>query len=428
MLHKIYDLASGELMRYVFHIDVNSAFLSWSAVYRIRELGEKEDLRNVPSIIGGDEESRHGIVLAKSQPAKKYGIETAEPVATARRKCPGLVVVPSDYQVYKRYSRDFIAILKKYSGEIYQYSIDEAWVVFDGCEELYGDIVEFAYRLKDEIKETLGFTVNIGVSTRFDLAKIAGDFEKPDKVHTLFEEEIPTKLWPLPVGVILYVGKKMAAALRNLGIVTVKDLYDADPEIISRNLGKFGTSLWENVHGKDIDPAGYHDGDQKGYGHSTTTAVNTTEWKTAKEILMKLADQVGARLRADKVYASCVSVSARYDDFDHTGKQMMIDNPTNSTSVIYEASCELLASFWNEDRPIRQLGIRTTKISDEKYEQLSFFDMISDASAGEEGQTEQVLVTRARTDSEKMARADAAMDALRLKMGKDIVKRGNQLK
>lgn len=413
-------------MRYIYHIDVNSAYLSWSAVYRLRELGEEEDLRDIPSIIGGDEESRHGIVLAKSVPAKKYGIETAEPVASARRKCPGLRVVPSDFQVYRRYSKAFMGILKKYSGEIYQYSIDEAWVVFDGCEELYGDMVEFAYRLKDEIKDTLGFTVNIGVSTRFDLAKIAGDFEKPDRVHTLFEDEVPSKLWPLPVNVILYVGKKMAAALRNLGIITVKDLYDADPEVISRNLGKFGMALWDNVHGKDIEPADHNDSDQKGYGHSTTTTNNVTDWKAAKEVLMMLSDRVGARLRDDGVYVSCISVSARYEDFDHTGRQMMIDNPTNSTSKIYETACELLASFWNEDRPIRQLGVRTTKVSDQKYEQLSLFDvdlnhniLADDSAISQAGQISAF--------NEKKEKADAAMDKLRLKLGKDIVKRGNQI-
>lgn len=358
-------------MRYIFHIDVNSAFLSWSAVYRLRELGEKEDLRNVPSIIGGDEESRHGIVLAKSVPAKRYGIETAEPVAMARRKCPGLIVVPSDFSVYRRYSKQFIEILSKYSDEIYQYSIDEAWIVLEDDGKRFGDIVDFAHRLKDEIKESLGFTVNIGVSTKFYLAKIAGDFEKPDKVHTLFEDEIASKLWPLPVNVLLYVGNSMTAALRNLGILTVKDLYDADYEIISRNLGKFGISLWENARGKDIIPYTHGDTEQKGYGNSTTTATNVVNWDMAREVLEELAMSVGGRLTKDGVYASCISVSARYDDFNHTSKQTMIDNPTNDYLVILEAATSLLKEFWNEDKPIRQLGIRATKISNEKYEQLS---------------------------------------------------------
>ncbi len=399
-------------MRYIFHIDVNSAFLAWSAVYRIRELGESDDLRNIPSIIGGDEKSRHGIVLAKSTPAKKYGIETAEPIASARRKCPGLVVVPSDFKVYKRYSNAFLDIIRSYTDEVYQYSIDEAWAVFDNYENMYGDITEFAYKLKDEIHERLGFTVNIGVSTKFTLAKIAGDFEKPDKVHTLFEDEVPVKLWPLPVNVLLYVGKSMTRGLRNLGIITVKDLVEADPDVISRNLGKFGLSMWESANGADIDPSGWYDNEQKGYGNSTTTPEDTNDWPTARKILLKLSDQVGSRLRRDKVFASCICVSARYSDFDHQSRQMSIPDATSVTDDIYEYACDLLATFWDEDRPIRQLGVRATKVSSEKYEQLSIFDM--------EGHKTSEL-------AEKRLKADKAMDELKKKLGKDAVKRGSEI-
>ena len=399
-------------MRYIFHIDVNSAFLAWSAVYRIRELGQNDDLRDIPSVIGGDEKSRHGIVLAKSTPAKKYGIETAEPIASARRKCPGLVVVPSDFKVYKRYSGDFINIIRSYTDEVYQYSIDEVWAVFDNYENMYGDIIEFAYKLKDEIHDRLGFTVNIGISTKFTLAKIAGDFEKPDKVHTLFEEEVLTKLWPLPVNVLLYVGKSMTKGLRNLGIITVKDLIDADPDVISRNLGKFGLSMWESANGADIDPSGWYDSDQKGYGNSTTTAEDTTDWRTARKILLKLSDQVGSRLRKDKVFASCICVSARYSDFEHQSRQMSIPDATSVTDDIYEYACDLLATFWDEDRPIRQLGVRATKVSSEKYEQLSIFDM-------ESNKTSEL--------SEKRLKADTAMDELKKRLGKDIVKRGSEI-
>lgn len=399
-------------MRYIFHIDVNSAFLAWSAVYRIRELGESDDLRNIPSIIGGDEKSRHGIVLAKSTPAKKYGIETAEPIASARRKCPGLVVVPSDFKVYKRYSNAFLDIIQSYTDEVYQYSIDEAWAVFDNYENMYGDITEFAYKLKDEIHERLGFTVNIGVSTKFTLAKIAGDFEKPDKVHTLFEDEVPVKLWPLPVNVLLYVGKSMTRGLRNLGIITVKDLVEADLDVISRNLGKFGLSMWESANGADIDPSGWYDNEQKGYGNSTTTPEDTNDWPTARKILLKLSDRVGSRLRRDKVFASCICVSARYSDFDHQSRQMSIPDATSVTDDIYEYACDLLATFWDEDRPIRQLGVRATKVSSEKYEQLSIFDM--------EGHKTSEL-------SEKRLKADKAMDELKKKLGKDAVKRGSEI-
>ena len=390
------------------HIDVNSAFLAWSAVYRLKELGQKDDLREIPSVVGGDEASRHGIVLAKSTPAKKYGIETAEPIAAARRKCPGLVIVPSDFQTYKKYSNAFIDILRAHTDEVYQYSIDEAWAVFDGFFDSNEQVTAFAYSLKSEIYDKLGFTVNIGVSTKFTLAKIAGDFEKPDKVHTLFEEEVPYKLWPLPVNVILYVGKSMTASLRKLGILTVKDLYDADPQIISDNLGKFGLSIWESARGADIDPSGWEESEQKGYGNSTTTASNTEDWSTARKILMMLADRVGKRLREDEVYATCISVSARYSDFDHRSRQTTIETPTSSTSDIYDHACLLLGEFWNEDRPIRQLGIRVTKVTSERYEQLSLFDT-------------------ALTDCDKRIKADRAMDELRARMGKNVVRRGNEI-
>ena len=318
----------------------------------------------------------------------------------------------SDFKVYKRYSGDFINIIRSYTDEVYQYSIDEVWAVFDNYENMYGDIIEFAYKLKDEIHDRLGFTVNIGISTKFTLAKIAGDFEKPDKVHTLFEEEVPTKLWPLPVNVLLYVGKSMTKGLRNLGIITVKDLIDADPDVISRNLGKFGLSMWESANGADIDPSGWYDSDQKGYGNSTTTAEDTTDWRTARKILLKLSDQVGSRLRKDKVFASCICVSARYSDFEHQSRQMSIPDATSVTDDIYEYACDLLATFWDEDRPIRQLGVRATKVSSEKYEQLSIFDM-------ESNKTSEL--------SEKRLKADTAMDELKKRLGKDIVKRGSEI-
>ncbi|MBP9995754.1 MAG: DNA polymerase IV [Lachnospiraceae bacterium] len=404
-------------MRYIFHVDVNSAFLSWSAVYRLRELGQTQDLRSIPSVIGGDEEARHGIVLAKSTPAKKYGIETAEPIAMARRKCPGLVVVPSDFEVYRRYSKAFMDILNKYSDNVIQYSIDEAWVVFDGYEDVYGDMVEFAYKLKDEIKDTLGFTVNIGVSTQFILAKMAGDFEKPDKVHTLFEDERKEKMWPLPVSDLLYAGKAMTKSLRTLGILTIGDLAHADLSVIESNLGKFGVALWEYANGADIEPEDKEEMTRKGYGKSTTTPTDTVDMETARRILLQLSDDVAARLRRDKVYAGCISVSVRYSDFTHIGKQMIVDTPTSNTTDIYATACKLINAIWDGHTPVRQLGVRATKVTNERYEQLSIWDM-DNSAVGIEKDTADVSINA------KREKADRAMDILREKMGKDIVKRG----
>lgn len=164
----------------IFHIDVNSAFLSWSASYRKNVLGEEQDLREVPSIVGGDQEARHGVVLAKSTPAKKYGIVTGEPIVSAKRKCPGLIVIPPDFHLYVEASRSLISLLKSYFDQVIQYSIDEAWAEFTGYELLYGEPVAFAHRLKEQVKRELGFAVNIGVSTNRLLAKMAGDLKKPD--------------------------------------------------------------------------------------------------------------------------------------------------------------------------------------------------------------------------------------------------------
>ena len=171
---------------YVFHVDVNSAFLSWSASYRVNILGEKIDYRTLPAIVGGDQGTRHGIVLAKSMPAKKYDIQTGEPIVSAKQKCPELVILPPDYHLYIQASKALMDILNKYSDNVTQYSIDEAWAEFSGFQGLYGGIVTFANELREEIKNELGFTVNIGVSTNKLLAKMAGDFKKPDLVHTLF--------------------------------------------------------------------------------------------------------------------------------------------------------------------------------------------------------------------------------------------------
>ena len=185
--------------RVIFHVDVNSAFLSWSAAYRVRVLGEQEELRDFPSALAGERAERHGSILPKSITAKKCGVKTGEQIFLAQQKCPGLKLVPPDYALYVEASRRFIALLREFAPVVEQYSIDEAWADLSGTEGLYGSPVAAAELLRTRIREELGFTVNIGISSNKLLAKMAGEFEKPDKVHTLFPEEVPQKLWPLPV-------------------------------------------------------------------------------------------------------------------------------------------------------------------------------------------------------------------------------------
>ena len=363
--------------RYVFHVDANSAFLSWSAAYRVNILGEKKDLRNVPSIVGGDQEKRHGIVLAKSVPAKKYGIQTGEAIVTALQKCPGLVVIPPDYGLYVSASRAFISKLKKYTDNVIQYSIDEAWAIFDGFEALYGrgQMVSFAHFLKDEIRQELGFTVNIGISTNFLLSKMAGDFSKPDKVHTLFPDEIEAKMWPLPVSELFFVGRATTKKLHALGIKTIGELAAADEQMIKAHLKKPGLIVQGYARGGDLEPYMFTHEANKGYGNSLTAPRDIVTEAYARHLLLSLCETVGARLRADLVKISVVSVHITTYEFQYTNKQMQLLSPTDVTEEIYVAACKVFDKLWDKRTPIRQIGVGTSKVQADAGRQYNLFDM-----------------------------------------------------
>lgn len=363
--------------KYIFHIDANSAFLSWSAAYRVSVLGEQTDLRQIPSIVGGDQEKRHGIVLAKSVPAKKYGIQTGEPIVSALQKCPDLVIVPPDYGLYVSASRAFISKLKQYTDTVIQYSIDEAWAVFDGFESLYGkgQMVKFAHDLKDEIREELGFTVNIGISTNFLLSKMAGDFSKPDKVHTLFAEEIPGKLWPLPVSDLFFVGKATTKKLHALGIHTIGELAQADEDMIQAHLKKPGLIVQNYARGGDLEPYMFTHEANKGYGNSLTAPIDIVTAEYAKHLLLSLCETVGARLRTDGVKISVISVHITTYQFQYSNKQMQLMSATDVTEEIYRATCLVFEHLWDKKTPIRQIGVHTSKVQEDAGRQYNLFDM-----------------------------------------------------
>ena len=362
---------------YIFHVDANSVFLSWSAAYQVSVLGEKADLRLIPSIVGGDQEKRHGIVLAKSTPAKKYDIKTGEAIVTARKKCPELVVIPPDYGLYVSASRAFIEKLRQYTDQVIQYSIDEAWAVFDGYEELYGQgqMVSFAYRLKEEIKEELGFTVNVGVSTNFLLSKMAGDFSKPDKVHTLFPEEIEKKMWPLPVSELFFVGKATTVKLHRLGIHTIGELAQADEEMIRAHLKTPGRVIQGYARGEDLQPYMFTHEANKGYGNSLTAPVDIVTEEYARHLMLSLCETVGMRLRGDNVKISVVSVHITTCEFQHAHKQMQILTPTDVTEEIYTAACRIFTKLWDGRTPIRQIGVHTSKVENDAGRQYNLFDL-----------------------------------------------------
>ena len=340
-------------------------------------LGEKTDLRLIPSIVGGDQEKRHGIVLAKSVPAKKYDIKTGEAIVTAKQKCPGLVVIPPDYGLYVSASRAFIEKLKQYTDQVIQYSIDEAWAVFDGYEKLYGQgqMVSFAYKLKDEIKEELGFTVNIGVSTNFLLSKMAGDFSKPDKVHTLFPEEIKKKMWTLPVSELFFVGKATTAKLHKLGIYTIGELAQADEDMIRAHLKTPGKIIQGYARGEDLELYMFTHEANKGYGNSLTAPVDVVTEEYAKHLMLSLCETVGMRLRGDNVKISVVSVHITTFEFQYAHKQMQLLTPTDVTEEIYTAACRIFKKIWDGRTPLRQIGVHTSKVESDAGRQYNLFDL-----------------------------------------------------
>ena len=385
----------------IYHIDVNSAFLSWQACHQLQNNPDATDLRTIPSVIGGSEESRHGIVLAKSVPAKAYHIQTGEPLVSARKKCPGLTVASPNFPVYVEYSNAFIATLKKHSPIVEQYSIDEAFCDMTGMEILHGDPVVFARKLADEIRDTLGFTVNVGVSNNKLLAKMASDFTKPDRVHTLFPEEIPDKLWVLPIEDLFYVGKSSAKKLRTLGIKTIGDLAHSDVNIIKSHLKKHGEVIWNYANGIDTDILKERPEANKGYGNSVTTHFDVTDRDTAHKIILSLCETVGARLRAGHAYISVVSVSIVTHEFQHMSRQTTLSSSTDITEEIYETALKLFDDLWDKT-PLRLLGVSTSHASSEKYEQYNLFDM---------------------DKYEKLSKLNTAIDSIRDRYGEDSVKR-----
>ncbi len=394
------------LKNIIFHIDVNSAFLSWEAVFRLYHKGGTLDLREVPSAVGGDMTMRHGIILAKSIPAKNYGIKTGEAIPEAKRKCPGLMLVPPNYGLYEQCSAAFMNILREYSDVVEQYSIDEAFVDMTASCRLFGTPEEAAEQIKNRIRDELGFTVNIGISSNKLLAKMASDFKKPDRVHTLYPEEIQKKMWPLSVSEMFFVGRATTKKLFSVGIRTIGELAAADPRWLRDILKKQGEIIWGFANGIDLSPVLATPPANKGYGNSTTTPCDVVDTQTARKVLLALAETVGNRLRADGVRIEVVAVGIKYSDLSYASHQKRLIASTNLTLEIYEAACGLFAELWTGN-PIRHLGIHTARAQSDGFtRQMVLFD---------------------ETDYEKLARMDETLDGIRERFGIDAVKRATFL-
>lgn len=396
-----------EQERLIFHIDVNSAFLSWESVYRLGKDPEALDLRTIPSAVGGDAASRHGIVLAKSTPAKKYGVTTGEPLVQALRKCPELTVVPSRFSIYIKYSEAMMKLLSDYTPDMEKFSIDEAFLDMTTTIHLFGKPWDVANQIRERIHRELGFTVNIGIAPNKLLAKMASDFKKPDLCHTLYLDEIPEKMWPLPIRELFFVGGFAAKKLESLGLHTIGDVAACDVHVLKSLLGeKYASLIHDYACGIDPSPVEQRDPIGKSYGNSITLSRDVDDLETACSVILSLSETVGARLRADHVLCNCVCVEIKDWNFNTQSHQAMLDSPTDSTTVIYENACRLLKEFWDK-RPVRLIGVRATSITEEGFCQMSLFE------------TEK---------TRKMKEMEKAVDQIRSKFGTDSVKRASFLK
>lgn len=419
-------------MRTIFHVDVNSAFLSWSALKQLTEDPHSVDLRTIPSAVGGDVETRHGIITAKSIPAKKYGIQTGEPVVKALAKCPDLVLVKSDFAVYRDYSSRLMELLREYTPVLQQASIDEAYLDVSALlqdNDAYSNPERLAREIADHVKTSLGFTVNVGISSNKFLAKMASDFEKPDKIHTLWPEEIRQKMWPLPIGKLYGCGKATAARLQNLGIYTIGDAASADLSLLQGNLGqKAGLYIIERANGIDKSEVHAEERDAKSYSNETTTAEDITRdnYNTlALPILKKLSEKVAGRLQRDNVWGSTVSVIVKTGAFRRHTRQTTLNAPTNDAEEIYSQTQTLLydllygkkggtdrsPGLFSQGDVLRLIGVGVSNLDNGENRQMDLFEW----ARMNEGNFKQ---------KERIDKLNAMMDKIKGKYGDNAIRRG----
>ena len=393
------------MQRLIFHVDVNSAFLSWEAAKRVKQ--GLPDLREIPSCIGGDPKKRTGIVVAKSIPAKKYGIQTGEPMGMALQKCPDLVCVPSDFALYDRCSKAFKSICASYAPVMESFSIDEVFLDMTGTGQIYPDPMVTACEIKDRIYRELGFTVNVGISTNKLLAKMASDFEKPNKVHTLYPEEVPQKMWPLPVRDLLFLGKASEKKLVQNGIRTIGDLARANEKEIQMLLGeKAGHQLYLSANGLDDSPVKAQREEAKGISVETTFDEDIVSYEQIFPILLSQCDIVAARMRREGKKCNCVAVSFRTLEFKNKSHQRKLDNPTDVTNEIYQNVRQLFQESWS-GQPLRLIGVALTGLTEDDFIQMSLFEDPN--------------------KREQQKKLDEAMDNIRKKFGNDKISRASTM-
>ena len=388
----------------ILHIDVNNAFLSWTAVDMLKQ-GSEIDIREIPAIIGGDESKRSGIVLAKSMKAKECGIRTAETIYQARLKCPNLKIFRSNFKIYRTYSDALYNLLLQYTDKIEIFSIDECFL--DMTNYLMKDtLLNKAKEISKRVKEELGFTVNIGVSNNKLLAKMASDFAKPDKIHTLYPKEIAEKMWPLPISELFMLGKKTVPKLYNLQIKTIGDLAKADRKMLEKKFGKHGIMMWEYANGIDNSEVKYEKENPKGIGNSITLPQDISDIKKLEEILLALTEQVTYRLRRYQLLANTVNVQLRTNDFQDTSHQGKLLVATSTTKEIYQKAKELLEQMYKKEMVIRLIGVKVDNLIEKEEQQLSLFQ---------------------DKENEKQEKLDKTIDELKEKYGYNSITRAGKM-
>lgn len=388
----------------ILHVDVNNAFLSWTAVDMLKK-GSTIDIREIPAIIGGDENRRSGIVLAKSMKAKECGIKTADTIYQSRIKCPNLKIYPSNFSIYREYSNKLYQLLLEYTDKIERFSIDECFLDMTGYL-MKDTLLNKAKEISKRVREELGFTVNVGVAHNKLLAKMASDFTKPDRVHTLFEEEIPTKMWPLPISELFMLGKRTVPKLYNMQIKTIGNLAKADVKVLNKKFGKHGIMMWEYANGIDDSEVVYIKEKPKGVGNSITLPENITETEKLEEIVLALTEQVTYRLRRYDLLANTVSVQLRTKDFEDKSHQAKLLMPTASTKEIYAKAKQLLLEMYKNKIPIRLVGVRVDNLEEKDSMQTSLFE---------------------NENSKKQERLDKAIDELKNKYGYSKITRAGKM-
>ena len=391
--------------RYVIHVDVNNAFLSWTAVEMLKN-GSKVDIRKKYAVIGGDEKARRGIVLAKSMPCKSRGVVTGESLYMARKKCPNLEVYKGDYKVYKKYSDLMYKYLCQYSNIIERYSVDECFIEYTDSYKLFGNPVRLAYKIKEDIKKLYGFTVNVGVGNNKLCAKMASDFKKPDMVHTLFMNEVKNKMWGLDVSELFMIGKSSSKKLHELDIKTIGDLARSDINFLTRYFKSYGKVMWEYANGIDNSLVEYEIGDPKSISNSTVLPYNYSKYEDIYVVLRELSMSVGKRLRYKKLYANNVSIWIKYSDFSKISKQISLDNSISTDSDILKYASMLFKKTWDSEKTIRGLCVGVSNLKDNNNIQLSIFSDIKNIK--------------------KKDKLQETLDNIRDKYGNNIIKYGDK--